>query len=76
MTSDYTRDHEHELEAEYLSAADAVVLDIYEADGALFVDVVVPCPTCSEPLRASARVREVVDADIEFPIDDAEDVYD
>lgn len=76
MTYDYARDHEHELEAEYLSPADATILDVYQADESLFIDVVVPCPTCSDPLRASARVREIVDADVEFPLDDSDDVYD
>lgn len=75
MTYDYAGDHEHELEAEYLSPADAVVLDLYDADGSLFLDAVVPCPECSDPLRISARVQEVVDADVEFPID-SEDLYD
>lgn len=76
MTYGHANDHEHELEAEYLSAADAAVLDIYDSDGSLFIDVVVPCPTCSDPLRASARVEEIVEADVEFPLDDAEDIYD
>lgn len=76
MTYEYTRDHEHELEAKYLSASDAAVLDIYEEDDSLFIDVGIPCPTCSEPLRVSARVEEVFEADIELPIEDAEDFYD
>jgi len=74
MTYDYASDHEHELEAEYLSAADVVVLDVYNADESLFLDAVVPCPECSDPVRMSARVQEVVDADVELPIDD--DFYD
>lgn len=76
MTYEYTRDHEHELEAKYLSARDAAVLDIFEEGNSLLLDVVVPCPTCSEPLRVSARVEEVFEADIELPIEDAEDFYD
>lgn len=70
MTYDYARDHEHELHAEYLSAADAASLEIYEADGSLWINTVVPCPTCSEPLELSARVREVTESDVELPLYD------
>lgn len=76
MSYDHASGHEHELDDEYLSASDLIVLDVYDADGSLFLDAVVPFPTCSDPLRISARVQEVVDADVEFPIDDSEDVYD
>lgn len=76
MTAPDAQDHEHDLEAAYLSARDATVVDIYEDDGALFVAVVVPCPTCSEPLRATARVERVTETDLELPLEDAEDVYD
>ncbi|RBI61131.1 hypothetical protein DMJ13_15505 [halophilic archaeon] len=76
MTYEYARSHEHELEAEYLAPADAVVLDLYERDESLFIDVVVPCPTCSEPLRLSARVTEVADSDVELPLEDADELYD
>lgn len=76
MTAEYVRNHEHELEAEYLSARDATVVDVHAEGESLFVDVVVPCPQCSVPLRVSAHVREVSEADLELPLDDAEDVYD
>ena len=75
MTRDQADEHEHELDAEYLAAADATIVDIYE-DESLRIDAVLPCPTCSEPVRASARVDAVVDADVDLPIDDSEDVYD
>lgn len=70
MTYEYENDHEHALEAEYLSAADATSLEFYESDGDLWVDTVVPCPTCSEPIELSARVREVTDSDVELPMYD------
>ena len=67
-------DHEHELEAEYLSARDATVLGVEDEDDGLRLEVIVPCPTCNEPLRASARVDSVVEADVDLPIDDS--IYD
>lgn len=70
MTYEYVNDHEHALEAEYLSASDAASLEFYESDGSLWVDTVVPCPTCSETLRLSASVRAVVDSDVELPLYD------
>lgn len=70
MTYDYARDHEHELEAEYLSAADAASLEIYESDESLWVDTVIPCPVCSEPLRLSARVQQVTESDTDLPLYD------
>ena len=76
MDSDHARDHEHELEAEYLSASDATVLEIYSSDGSLVVDLIVPCPTCSDPLQVSARVEAVSEAELDVPLDDAEDPYD
>ncbi|WP_247002055.1 hypothetical protein [Halosolutus gelatinilyticus] len=76
MTDEYANEHEHDLEAEYLSASDATVLDIYYRDTSPTIDVVVPCPSCSDPLRVSARVDEVVETDMELPIDDSEGVYD
>lgn len=76
MSPDHVTEHEHELEAEYLTAIDASILEIVERDGSIVVDVVVPCPTCSAPLRASARVEEVTEADVELPLEDAEDTYD
>ncbi|RBI59694.1 hypothetical protein DMJ13_21415 [halophilic archaeon] len=76
MTYDYARSHEHELEAEYLTAADAAIIDLYQQDESLFIDVAVPCPTCSETLQLSARVMEVVDSDIELPLEEVDEVYD
>ncbi|MFC6763640.1 hypothetical protein [Natrinema soli] len=76
MTYDYARSHEHELEAEYLTAADTGVLDLYQQDESLFIDVAVLCPTCSETLRLSAHVTEVVDSDIELPLEEADEIYD
>ena len=70
MTYDYVREHEHELEAEYLSAMDAASLEIYEEDGSLWIDTIVPCPTCSEPLQLSARVHRVAESDVELPLYD------
>ncbi|WP_049927674.1 hypothetical protein [Halopiger goleimassiliensis] len=74
MASDHDGDHEHELEAEYLSPSDATVLEIEDEDGGLRLEVVLPCPTCNEPVRASAPVESVVDADVELPVDDS--IYD
>ncbi|WP_137291106.1 hypothetical protein [Natronorubrum halophilum] len=76
MTVNEAETHEHELDAEYLSAADLTVFEIYPADDSLRIDLVVPCPTCSEPLRVTTRVTAVAEADIELPLDDAADPYD
>lgn len=76
MSADYATDHEHDLDPEYLSATDATVLEISSTDGGLDVELVVPCPTCSEPLRLSAAVHAVTEADVELPLDDAADCYD
>jgi hypothetical protein len=74
MTYDYARDHEHELSAEYLYASDAEVLDIYESDDTLQVDVAVICPECSETLNLQATVEKVTSSGVELPLD--EDYYD
>ena len=76
MAPEYATEHDHDLEAEYLTAADATVLEIADADGSPTVDLVVPCPTCGDPLRLSARVEEVTETEMELPLDDAEDQYD
>lgn len=73
---EYDSEHEHELDADYLTASDATVLEISAAEGSLAVDLVVPCPTCSEPLRLSTRVTEVTEAAMDLPLDDAADPYD
>ncbi|ARS90582.1 hypothetical protein [Natrarchaeobaculum aegyptiacum] len=79
MTDEHQDGHEHPLEAEYLSPTDATVVEIAEdesGEGSIRVDLIVPCPTCSEPVRAIAQVEAAVDADIDLPIEDVEDLYD
>ena len=73
---EYESDHEHDLEAEYLSANDATPVEIYADGGAVIVDFIVPCPTCSDPLRLSARVTELAEADVDLPLEDESDLYD
>lgn len=73
---EYDHAHEHDLEAEYLAAADATPVEIYTDDGSVLVDLLVPCPTCSDPLRLSARVTEVTEAEVELPLEDESDLYD
>ena len=76
MSADYANEHEHDLDPEYLSAADATTLEISSTDGGLDVDLIVPCPDCSDPLRLSAAVHEVTEADVDLPLDDVADPYD
>lgn len=76
MPAEYASDHEHELDADYLAAADATILEISSADDSPVVELVVPCPTCSAPLRLSARVHDVAEAEMDLPLDDAADPYD
>ena len=73
---DHDHGHEHDLEAEYLSANDATPVEIYAENGSVLVDLLVPCPTCSDPLRLSARVTEITEADVDLPLEDEADPYD
>ncbi len=70
--------HEHDVDAEYLYPADAVVTDIYQTDGQLYVTVAVPCPECDEVLDLDADVETIAESEREFdlPLEDADDVYD
>ncbi|MBX0323416.1 hypothetical protein EGH21_10285 [Halomicroarcula sp. F13] len=74
MSAAYASDHEHELAAEYLYPADADVLDIYERDGSLYVEVATVCPECSETLALTAPVESARETEVDLPIDD--DYYD
>ncbi|MDS0276439.1 hypothetical protein NDI85_01300 [Halomicroarcula sp. S1AR25-4] len=74
LSEEYASDHEHEVSAEYLYPADADVLDIYERDGTLYVDVATVCPECSDTLALSASVESVRGVDVDLPLDD--DYYD
>ena len=77
MTLDYLTDHEHDVSPAHLYPADADVLDVYEDEGYLRVDVAVPCPECSQPLALQATVTEVTDADTNLPLDGSiDDCYD
>jgi len=74
MPEEYANDHEHELSADYLYPADAEVLNIYEQDGWLYIDVATVCPECSQTLELAAPVTQVTETDIDLPLDD--DYYD
>ncbi|MFC6835056.1 hypothetical protein [Halomarina ordinaria] len=66
----------HELDAEYLYPADAVVLELYEMSGTLRVRLAVPCPECDEAVELDTRVERTATASVEVPLDDSEDQYD
>lgn len=69
-------DHEHELEAEYLSPSDTDVLEIEPGGGGLQIRVAVPCPECGQTLALDAQVDSVTEIDLELPLEDAEESYD
>lgn len=68
--------HEHELEAQYLSPSDTEVLEIEPGEGGLEVRVAVPCPECGQALALDAAVSMISEIDLELPLEDAEDSYD
>jgi hypothetical protein len=68
--------HDHELEAEYLSPSDTEVLEIEPSGGGLEVRVAVPCPECGQTLALDAAVSVISEIDLELPLEDAEDSYD
>lgn len=74
MTTD--TNHEHELKAEYLSPADAEVLDVAPGNGGVDLSVAVPCPECGQTLVLDAPVAGISEIDLELPLEDAEDSYD
>lgn len=74
MSGDYANEHEHDLDAEYLYPSDADVLAIRSGNEGLVVEFVLPCPECNEALRLTGSVTDVVDADLDLPLDD--DLYD
>ncbi len=74
MTTD--TNHEHELEAEYLSPADAEVLDVAPGNGGVDLSVAVPCSECGQTLALDAPVAGISEIDLELPLEDAEDSYD
>lgn len=68
--------HEHELEAEYLSPSDTEVLEITPGESELDLRVAVPCPECGQTLALDAPVASITEIDLELPLEDAEDSYD
>lgn len=74
MTND--TNHDHELEAEYLSPSDAELLEVAPGDGGLELSVAVFCPECGQTLALDAPVAESSEIDLELPLEDAEDSYD
>lgn len=68
--------HGHDLEPEYLHAADARVRRLYEGpNGKLHVSIAIPCPECDEVIALEAPVESSRELDIEVPLSDA-DIYD
>lgn len=76
MAREYEREHEHELEAEYLHPTDAKVLSIHSEDDGLAVLIAVPCPECGDTLELFAPVSKVEESELELPLEDPEDPYD
>lgn len=67
----------HDLDAEYLYPTDVEVLDIVHGpDGAVRVELALPCPECDQPLKLTMDVVSVEETELSLPLDDAEDVYD
>lgn len=64
------REHEHELEAEYLYPSDVDVLGVDERNGELVVEFALPCPECGDALEVDARVTNVEESDLDLPLDD------
>ncbi|MBV0922828.1 hypothetical protein KTS45_01315 [Halomicroarcula limicola] len=74
MSHEYASDHEHDVSVEYLYPADSDVLDIYERDDRLYVEVATVCPECSETLALTAPVESISEVDVDLPLD--EEYYD
>jgi hypothetical protein len=68
--------HDHDLDAEYLYATDAAVLDLYNEDDSIAIRFALPCPDCDETLELTATVDNVDKTNLEVPLDDAEERYD
>lgn len=66
----YEREHEHDLDAEYLYPSDVDVLNVVERDGELVAEFALPCPECNDALELEAQVTRVEESDIELPLDD------
>jgi hypothetical protein len=64
------RDHEHDLEVEYIYPSDVDVLDVNQRGGDLVVEFALPCPECGDALELEATVTEVGESDLELPLDD------
>lgn len=71
-----TTNHEHELEAEYLSPSDAEVLEIEPDGDGIALRIAVPCPECGQSLALDTAISSVSEIDLELPLEDAEDSYD
>ena len=65
--------HPHEIEAEYINASDALVLDVFEREGALRIRYGIPCPECGESVEVVASADRVEDSDLELSLEDAEE---
>lgn len=68
--------HPHEIEAEYINASDALVLDVFERDDVLRIRFGVPCPECGESVEVVASADRFEESDLELSLEDAEEQYD
>ncbi|MFB6086961.1 MAG: hypothetical protein ABEJ85_00445 [Haloarculaceae archaeon] len=69
--------HEHDIDGEYLAPSDGAILDVYGAGDDLRLEVALPCPECDQPVEVVFEsTGEVVESDIDFPLDDAEAALD
>lgn len=65
-----------DLDATYLHPSDAVVREIYEADGDLWIRFLVPDTDSDAAYELEARVERASAANLELPLDDLEEPYD
>lgn len=66
----------HEFDGEYLSRSDVAVMEVDGVGDAFRVVAALPCPDCDQPLRVELSVENRTEADLDFPLDDAEAALD
>ncbi len=67
---------DHPLDPEYLYPSDTAVVDLFEHDDGLGIRLALPCPECGETLELVAGVENILEANYDLPLEDAEELYD